>query len=255
MSDYQCLSISVEGAIATLRLTRPDLQNRFDEALHTEFPAALCEIRCIPDLATLIITADGRSFSAGGDLEMMLKANMSEDIRDRLAAEAKAIIDGMLDLPIPIIAAVQGAAIGLGATIVACSDVVVAWKGARIADPHVVLGLAAGDGGILGWSQSIGITRAKRYLLTGQAVTGEQGFAMGLVTDLAESSEDVEPMALALANTIAGLPRGGVQGTKRAFSSLTRRLYNEAFLLSLAEEMSCLSGDEVKSAVERLLNR
>ena len=149
----------------------------------------------------------------------------------------------------------QVSAIGLGATIVACSDVVVAWKGARIADPHVVLGLAAGDGGILGWSQSIGITRAKRYLLTGQAVTGEQGFAMGLVTDLAESSEDVEPMALALANTIAGLPRGGVQGTKRAFSSLTRRLYNEAFLLSLAEEMSCLSGDEVKSAVERLLNR
>ena len=236
-------------------MTRPDLHNRFDEALHAEFPEALSEVKRLPDLATLVIAADGRSFSAGGDLEMMLKANASKDIRDRLATEAKAIIDGMLDLPIPIIAAVQGSAIGLGATIVACSDIVVAWKGARIADPHVVLGLAAGDGGVLGWSQSIGITRAKRYLLTGEAITAEQGYAMGLVTDLADSAQDVEPMALALARKIADLPRGGVQGTKRAFSSLSRSLYGQAFLLSLGEEMACLSGDEVKAAVERQLKR
>lgn len=255
MPEFQCLSLSVDGAVATLRLTRPDLHNRFDEALHAEFPVALSEVKHLSDLAALVIAADGRSFSAGGDLEMMLKANASKDIRDRLATEAKAIIDGMLDLPIPIIAAVQGSAIGLGATIVACSDIVVAWKGARIADPHVVLGLAAGDGGVLGWSQSIGITRAKRFLLTGEAITAEQGYAMGLVTDLVDSAQDVEPMALALALKIADLPRGGVQGTKRAFSSLSRSLYGQAFLLSLGEEMACLSGDEVKAAVERHLKR
>jgi enoyl-CoA hydratase len=255
MSDFQCLSLSVDGAIATLRLTRPDLHNLFDEALHTEFPSALIKVKHLPDLATLVIAADGRSFSAGGDLEMMLRANASKGMRDRLASEAKAIIDGMLDLPIPIIAAVQGSAIGLGATIVACSDIVVACKGARIADPHVSLGLAAGDGGVLGWSQSIGIMRAKRFLLTGEAISAEQGYAMGLVTDLADSPDDVEPMALALAQKIADLPRGGVQGTKRAFSSLSRSLYGQAFLLSLSEEMACLSGDEVKAAVELHLKR
>lgn len=255
MLDYQSLSLTFEGEIATLCLARPELHNCFDEQLHREFPAALAEIKRMPNLAAVIIAAEGRSFSAGGDLEMMLRANMSSEIRDTLASEARAIIDGLLDIPVPVIAAIQGSAIGLGATVLTCCDIVVAWSGAKICDPHVVLGLAAGDGGILGWTQSVGIMRAKRFLLTGDPVTAQHAYEIGLVTDIVASPADVGPTAITIARKIAQLPRGGVSGTKRAFSSLTRKLYMSVFEESLTLEMETLASEEVREMVQAQLAR
>ena len=254
MADYACLKLSAEVPLGVLRLTRPDLHNRFDAALHSEFPSALAEAARWPDLAALLITAEGRSFSAGGDLHMMVEANQSSKLRDQLKDEAIAIIDGLIDFPVPVIAAVQGNAIGLGATILSCCDMVVAVRQARIADPHVRLGLAAGDGGVLGWSQSAGIMRAKRYLLTGDALTGEEAHAFGLVSDLVEAPQDCEPAARALAGQIAALPRGGVAATKRAFARLVRDNYRPAFLQSLDLEMDTLASAEVRAVLEQQLS-
>jgi len=255
MPPFQSLEIFRSGDVVTLRLTRPQLHNRFDAILHSEFPAALAAIAGMDGIAAVVLAADGRSFSAGGDLAMMLEANASRDLRDRLQAEALAIVEGLLSIPVPVIAAVQGTAIGLAATIIACCDMVVCWRDALIADPHVVLGLVAGDGGVLGWSQSVGVLRARRYLLTGDSITGAQAHAMGLVTDVADTVADVEPMAMALAAKVATLPRGGVRGTKAAFSELTRRLYGPTFEASLAAEMVTLASDEVRATVQRTLNR
>jgi len=247
MHDYACLTIAADGPVAHLRLTRPDLHNRFDEPLHAEFPAALAELGR-QDLAAVILSAEGRSFSAGGDLEMMLRANALAPMRRRLAAEGAAIIEGLLALPCPVVAAVQGAAIGLGATIITCCDIVVAWRGARIVDPHVRLGLVAGDGGVMGWSGSVGMMRARRYLLTGDSLTAEQACAMGMISDLVDTPEEALAGARAIADRIAALPRGGVQGTKRAFSRLARDAFGAAFELSLALEMETLGGPEVLAA-------
>src|SRR3546814_3827175 len=96
----------------------------------------------------------------------MLEAHRLPEVRDRMSNDARAVINGIVDLPIPVISAVQGAAIGLGATIATLTDIVIAWRGAKIADTHVNVGIVAGDGGIIRWSQSIGLNRAKRYLLT-----------------------------------------------------------------------------------------
>jgi len=170
-----------------------------------------------------------------------------------LKREALDIVDGLIDMPVPVIAAVQGNAIGLGATVLACCDMVVATRKVRVADPHVLIGLAAGDGGILGWSQSVGLLRAKRHLLTGEAVTGEQAHAMGLVTDLVDTADECEPAALALAKKVAALPRGGVAATKRAFALLTRDVYRPAFALSLDLEMETLASEEVRMVLEKQL--
>lgn len=253
MASYSCLELNLAGSVGVIRLTRPDLHNRFDAALHTEFPEALAEASASPELAALLIAAEGKSFSAGGDLNMMLEANRSPELRARLKSEAIAIIDGLIDFPVPVIAAVQGNAIGLGATILACCDMVVASRNARIADPHVLLGLAAGDGGVLGWSQSLGVLRAKRYLLTGDSLTGEQAHAIGLVSDLVETGSDCEPAAQALASRIALLPRSGVTATKRAFSRLVKDQYRAAFLLSLDLEMETLASQEVRTILEQKL--
>jgi enoyl-CoA hydratase len=255
MADFSCLTLDTDAPVAHMRLTRPDLHNRFDEPLHAEFPQALVAVARLPDVAALVISAEGKSFSAGGDLEMMLRANASASVRQRIIAEGLAIIDGLLALPCPVIVALQGSAIGLGATIMACCDIVVAWRGARIADPHVVLGLVAGDGGVMGWSQSMGIMRAKRYLLTGEAITAEQAHAFGMVSDLVDSPAEALPAARAIAERIAALPRGGVRGTRRAFSRLTKDLYAGAFELSLALEAETLGGAEVLAAVTAARSR
>jgi enoyl-CoA hydratase len=254
-SDFACLSLDMDGPVAQLRLTRPELNNRFDEPLHAEFPEALARLARVEDIAVLVISAEGRHFSAGGDMAMMLRANADPAMRERLVREGIGIVEGLLGLPFPVIAAVQGGAIGLGATVVGCCDIAVAARDARIADPHVVLGLVAGDGGLLAWSQSVGIARAKRYLLTGDRLTGEEAHRVGLVSDLVDTADEVLPAALALAERIAALPRGGVRGTKRAFARLSRDLYAGAFELSFAYEMQTLAGDEVRDAVNAALGR
>jgi enoyl-CoA hydratase len=256
MTDFSALSVDISQSIAHLRFTRPELHNRFDELSHAEFPKALAMLNAREDdIAALVISAEGKSFSAGGDLEMMLRANTSPDLHKRIFREGAAIIDGLVDAPFPIIAAVQGAAIGLGASVIGCCDIVVAARGAKIADPHVVLGLAAGDGGIIGWSQSVGIMRAKRYLLTGDAVSAEDAYAMGLVSDLVDQPDDVLPTAMAIATRIAALPRGGVQGTKKAFAQLSRDLFGAACELSTAYEMQTLRSDELRRTVEAMQKR
>ena len=152
----------MEDGIAELRLSRPDLHNRFDAPAHIEFVAALAQLAATQEeLRALVISAEGRSFSAGGDFDEMLEANKSEAIRAQMSRDARNVLNAMIDFPVPVISAVQGAAIGLGATIATLADIVIAWHGAKFADTHVNVGLVAGDGGIISWAQSIGINRAK----------------------------------------------------------------------------------------------
>lgn len=249
-SAYTCFTFEVADAIGHVRFTRPDVHNMFDEKAHSEFVALLKDVWGRTDLRALVLSAEGKSFSAGGDMNMMIKQNSDWEMRDRIGWEARALFDMFTDLSIPVISAVQGNAIGLGATIATLSDVVVVFEGARIADPHVHLGLVAGDGGVVAWAQAIGLTRAKRYLLTGETITGKQAYEMGLATDLVGSPEDVLETAMSIAQKIAKLPKHGVIGTKRAFNKLTRTIATPAFELGLALEMETMGGEEVLETVQ-----
>lgn len=216
---------------------------------------AINQVAAMDDARVLIISAEGRAFSAGGDFDEMLEAHRSEAVRDQMTREARNVINGMVNLVIPIISAVQGAAMGLGATIASLADIVVAWRGAKIADTHVNVGLVAGDGGVLGWSQSIGVNRAKRYLLTGDVITGEQAYEFGLVTELADTPEDVLPVARGLAEKIRSFPPAGVNGTKRTFAAITRARAGETFELGIALEMQSMASPELAETVARLRKR
>ena len=257
MSDtsYQSLQITFNDGIARLKLMRPDMLNRFDERLHEEFALAIEEIGAQPDVAALIISAEGKVFSAGGDFDMIRKSHEQQDLRDKLVSETTRLYEGIMSFTFPVIAAVAGSAIGFAATLVSLADIVVAARQARIADPHVVLGLVAGDGGIIGWSQSVGINRAKRYLLTGDYIIGEQAYEIGLVTDLVDEPDEVEAAAERIAARIASLPRAGVAGTKKAFARLSRLYAGDVFKLALDYEMETLSDPDVLDAVNRMLKR
>jgi enoyl-CoA hydratase len=129
---------------------------------------------------------------------------------------------------------------------------VVASKNVKIADAHVRVGLVAGDGGITAWSQSVGMNRAKRYLLTGEHITAEMAYDMGLVTDLVDTPEEVMPRARDIAARIVKLPPDGVTGTKRAFSRLSQQYAGAVFELGLAYEIETLAGPRVREAIGTL---
>lgn len=251
-SSFKTLVLDLGGPLAHIRLNRPALLNRFDEPAHVEFVDALAAVARCPEARVLILSAEGRVFSAGGDFDEIIAAASSPALRAGMSRLAKAVFHAVNELQVPLIAAVQGAAAGMGATVAGLCDIVVASRNAKFSDPHVAIGLVAGDGGIVAWADSIGVNRAKRYLLTGDAVTAAQAHAMGLVTDLVESPDDALPQAQQIGQRIAAHPRAGIEGTKRAFAQLTRQSAQLVLNLGLAYEMDSMTRPEVAEAIGRL---
>lgn len=237
------------GQVATLELACPDEGNGFGETLHGEFPVALAELAADTDIRVILLHAQGRMFSAGGSLSYLKALSQDGDLRRRTLREGQELFTRLSTMPVPVVAAVQGHAIGVGATIATSCDVVVAWKDAKFGDPHVPIGLVAGDGGALSWSAAAGATRAKRALLTGDPISAADAYRFGLVTDLVDTPEEAYPAALAIAERIAALPPLAVQGTKRAFNAMTRRRLSENLEIGLLSEMETLASEDFAEAI------
>jgi enoyl-CoA hydratase len=246
--EGETLRVRCDGSVAEITLTRPELQNRFDEAAHHEFLHALAMVRAAQTPRAIVLAATGDIFSAGGDFDFMLKAHDDLAFLLRHVDVGRGLVRAMIDLPIPIVAAMQGPAIGLGATVALCCDAVVATRTTYLSDPHVAVGLAAGDGGCLVWPVAVGSLLAKRYLLTGDRLPAERAYQIGLVSDLVDKPEEVLGAARALAERIAALAPIAVQGTKRALNNVLQHRANEVLDLAFGYEVeSCLSEDLVEA--------
>ncbi|WP_019874286.1 enoyl-CoA hydratase/isomerase family protein [Sporichthya polymorpha] len=249
------LDVRVDGHVAEVTLTRPELFNRFDDELHVEFTAVLESLRRDEKVRAVVLASTGTVFSAGGDFDLMRAAQADVATRLRIVDDGRRLLDALISLPQPLVVAMQGPAIGLGATVVLTADAIVAARGATISDPHVVLGLVAGDGGCLVWPQAVGMLRARRHLLTGDPVDAETAHAMGLITDLVDAPDDVLPAAQALAARIAALPPLAVQGTKRALNRVTQLRAGEVVELSLAHEETSLASRDLLEAIDAFTER
>jgi enoyl-CoA hydratase len=252
-SRFEALRLDRDGFVWRLTLTRPGLLNRFDAVLHREFVQALEIIRESGDARAVVLASEGRAFSAGGDFELIRAANTDPGLRRAMVDDARRLLSTLIDVPQPIIAAVHGPAMGLGATIALACDAVVASRNAVFADTHVNIGLVAGDGGALVWSAAAGMLRARRHLLTGDPLDAETAFTLGLVTDLVDTAKEVVPAAAALASRIAALPPLAVQSTKRALNRVTQQRAGEVLELSLALEEATLATADVIEGIDAFL--
>jgi enoyl-CoA hydratase/carnithine racemase len=252
---FESLRIQTDGNVAMLTLSRPELMNRFDALAQAELLEALNILDSMDDVRVVLLAAEGETFSAGGDFEFMLACNHDLALRRRSLDGGMRLVHALLNLRPPVVAALHGDAIGLGATIVLCSDVVVSHDACRLVDPHVTVGLVAGDGGCLVWPQAAGMLRAKRYLLTGEPLTGEQAHRFGLVTDLVDSPADVRVRAMEIAERIASLPPLAVQGTKAALNAVLRHRFEEVGPLGLANEMTSYASDDLREAITAFRER
>ena len=255
MTDWPGVRLERSGDVAELTLVRPEVLNRIDAEVHESLSAAFGAIATMDGLRAAVLASTGKAFSAGGDFDFILRQNQDPEGRQMLVRDALGLLSALLDIPVPVVVALQGDAMGLGATVVLGCDAVMAARRARLADPHVMVGLVAGDGGCLLWPQSAGFLTAKRYLLTGDALDAETALRCGLVTDLVDEADDVLPAARALAERIAALPPLAVQGTKQALNALQRARFAEVMELSATLERDSLGSADVREAIAALRER
>jgi enoyl-CoA hydratase len=181
LPGYQTLLLTRRDRALTITLNRPEVLNAFAAVMHVEIIEALRFAATDQGSDVIVLTGAGRAFSAGGDLTRMEECIANPAEFDREAADAKRLVFTLLDIEKPVIAKVNGHAVGLGATIALLCDVIFAAESAKIGDPHVKVGLVAGDGGAVIWPQLIGFARAKEYLMTGTLIPASEAARIGLI--------------------------------------------------------------------------
>ena len=248
------LKVSRQGRIAHVQLNRPEALNASNEALHN----ALAEVW--PRLATdraihaVVLSGAGKAFCAGGDLGLLERMADDEEVRTSTLAEAGRIVREIVAFPVPIIAAVQGAAVGLGCSLVALADVVVMEESSYLADPHVSIGLVAGDGGAVVWPLLMSLQRAKYYLYSGAKIPASTAKELGLAIEVVADGSALN-RARELAETFSAKPRQALVDTKRALNLHLERAIDGALDFALAAEAVSSASQEHREIVRRMRNR
>jgi enoyl-CoA hydratase/carnithine racemase len=224
-SRYEAIELTHDGAILTASFDRPEQLNAINKAVHRELETLFVDVERDDDTKLLVLTGKGRAFSAGGDLDWLLELNADPAASARAILGDRRIQNALLGMETPIIAKVNGAAVGLGCSLALFSDVVIAASHAIFSDPHVSVGLVAGDGGALLWPQLIGFARARRYLLTGEPITAGDAAAMGLITD-AVDADDLDDVVATWAQRLLAQPEHALRWTKVSINAGLRVIAN-----------------------------
>lgn len=225
---FEKILLDVADGVATVTLNAPEQGNGFDGVLHDEFTEVMYQLAPRRDVGAIVLTGAGEAFSAGGDPNYIREITPDPDSIVQgdygdIFLTVRRLTQNMHDLEQPLIAALNGDAIGVGATVAVNSDIVIAAAGAVIADTHTLGGIAAGDGGALMWALGSSLPVARYHLLTGEPLRVEDAKHHGLVNEVVPA-DDVLPRAQELARRLADAPRGAIRGTKRIFARLAMTL-------------------------------
>ena len=252
-SRYHTLQIDCADQVATVTLNRPESLNAVNEQMHTELETLFAEVAYDDAINAVVLTGAGRAFCAGGDIKGM-DSRVREGVRRIPLRGAKRLIQNMLEVEQPIIGAINGDAVGLGATLALFCDIIIADERARFGDTHIKVGLVAGDGGAIVWPLLVGVARAKEFLLTGDLLTATEAERIGLVNRVVPAGQ-AYPEGLALAKRLAAGPTRAIRWTKLA---LNKRLKDEVNLVldaSLAVETLSMAMDDHREAARAFVEK
>jgi len=184
---------------------------------HAEIATLWPRLAREPGVRVILVRSDGKGFCAGGKAELVEEMLASEAARLRVLREARDLVQGMIDCDLPIVSAINGAAVGAGAAVALLADISIAGYGARIIDGHTKLGVAAGDHAAVIWPLLCGLARAKYYLLTCTPLSGQEAERIGLVS-LAVPDGELQRRARAVAQQLAAGSATALAFTKRSLN-------------------------------------
>jgi enoyl-CoA hydratase/carnithine racemase len=244
------IQVEADGPLRIITLNRPEELNAVNDDLHVGLARLWSRLSLDRTARAAVITGAGKAFSAGGDFNYIQQISEDADLRAKTIADGREIVIGMARCRIPVIAAVNGPAVGLGCSVVALSDIVYMAEKAFLADPHVQVGLVAADGGPLIWPMQMSILQAKEYALTGARIPAAKAVELGLANHVVA---DPLAEAIAAAKKILDLPQKAVEATKRILNiQLERQVMMTLDYATTAEELT-FGTDELKANVARLL--
>ena len=203
-SEYETIAVELTDGVATLTLNRPEHGNSVDDRMHSELATIFTAVRRTREIRAVVLTGAGDTFCSGGDSSPTRTFETFTGLTP--IDEARTIIETLIDLDQPLVAAVNGDARGLGAILATFADAAFIARSAKIGDAHVRGGVTAGNGSAALWPLLIGLNASKELLLGGRIIDAEEAVRLGLVREAVDEAE-VLPRAHALAGRM-GLAAG-----------------------------------------------
>lgn len=248
------LMIEERGPIRLVTLNRPEVFNATNAALHGALISVWRHLAEDRGARAVVITGAGKAFSAGGDFEHLASLWDDKPARRVEIDNAGRLLREMLEFPLPVVAAVNGPAVGLGCNIAICSDIVLIAESAHMADPHVGVGLTAADGGASTWPMLMGMLKAKEYLLTSTPISAPLAVELGLANHVVPDAELLD-RAFMTAEKLAAQPPHAIQTTKRALNLHTKRAVQGVLEYALDAEFASFDTAEHQEVISRFLER
>jgi enoyl-CoA hydratase len=242
------LLFELADGVKTIALNRPEARNALTTQTFDALSHAFLEARDDKTVRVVVLTGTGKVFSAGGDIAAMQEKIDHPELWDETGVALKRLIFIILNFDKPLIARINGHAVGFGATLALFCDVTFAVETARIGDVHVVAGLVAGDGGAVIWPQLLGLARAKEYLLTGDLMTAAEAARIGLINH-AVPEEQLDEHVYGLARKLSSGASEAIRATKRLLNLPLRELAQAQMDLGMALSAQSNLSDEHQEAV------
>lgn len=251
LAKYEGLKFECPSpGVLEIVLDRPSRLNALDQRQHRELSQIWTAVDADPDISVALLRGEGGNLSAGGDLDTVDKAMEDWDARMTVWKEARDMVYNIINCSKPIVAAIEGVAVGAGLAAALVSDVVVAGRTARIIDGHTRLGVVAGDHSAIVWPILCGMAKAKYYLLLCERMTGEEAERLGLVS-MCVDDDAVLATARETCERLVKMPPAAVRLTKYALNNWLR-MAGPIFDTSLALEVLSFTGPEVREGVASL---
>ena len=256
MSTYDLpdeLQVRSDGPIRVITLNRPDDLNATNHVLHAGLASLFPQLDADVEARVAVLTGAGRAFSAGGDFAYLDELSKDGELRHQTLTHGRQIVTGMVGCRLPIVAAVNGPAVGLGCSLVALSDIVFMAESAHLADPHVLLGLVAADGGPVVWPLLTSLQLAKEYALTGDRIPAERGGRHRPGQPRLPRRRGARP-GDGLCTAHRELPKGAVEDTKRIINIQMERAVLAALDFALTAEDRSFTTPELRANLDRALS-
>lgn len=248
------LLVEQDGAVVTITLNNPDMRNAFLDDMHEGMREIWWDLADDDSVRAVIVTGAGKAFSAGGDIPSFIKSYEDPDYRRKSLRGARRLMEAQAEFPKPVVAAINGPAVGLGCNVALMSDIVFIAESAFIADTHVSIGLVCGDGGAVFWPLLMGLLRCKEYLLTGDRIPAAKAVELGLANYVV-SDADLLTEARKMADKLAAQPRQAIQETKRALNLHLQDFILRAAPFALSAESESFSTDDIKTTIDNFTKK
>lgn len=239
-----------EAGIAVVRLNRPEARNALSQAVRQQLAAHFAALSVDDALRVIILTGGDKVFAAGADIRAMAESTPI----DILLLNNQRMWQTIASCPKPVIAAVNGFALGGGCELAMHADIIIAGEGAQFGQPEVKVGIIPGAGGTQRLARAVGKFKAFRLLLTGQAIPAAEASAMGLVSEVVPDAE-VMNRALALAREIAALPPLAVAQIKEVLLAGQDASLETALMLERKAFQLLFASDDKREGMQAFLEK